>query len=250
MGNVTHPTVLNNGLTATPYPLNNYPPNVLLRPRLNASGSLYYWAFPNFFEIFDVPTGMLRLRFSLAQIVQNVETPIAIDQGGRPIFLITNAGLTVVDLGIAPLSVGHLSSSTVSAGADIKVRGSGFASSTRLLLEGSPQQLIVPMKTLLQITIPALSSGIQDLALTAKGWSRLSQCRHGRHNSWNVHHQRDGQLGCHHRDRNCHGDGAVGGRRLRMTITDKISVPWLRISRSQGAHRDCRPRTRLPLEPP
>ena len=52
-------------------------------------------------------------------------------------------------------------------------------------------------------------------------WSRLSQCCHTRHYYWNVHHHRDGHLGCHHEDRNCHRDGAIGVRRLRMDITDR-----------------------------
>ncbi len=35
-------------------PTNSNPPELLLRPRLNASGSLYYLPYPNFFEIIDV----------------------------------------------------------------------------------------------------------------------------------------------------------------------------------------------------
>jgi IPT/TIG domain len=166
LGSVAHPSVLNPGITSTPYPLNNYPANTLLRPRLNATGSLYYWAFPKFFEIIDVPTGTLRLRFSLTETVQNVETPIAIDQGGRQIFLITDKGLTIVDLGSAPLSVGHLSLSTASAGTQIQVRGSGFKSGVIASVGGQPTPVNLIDEDTLTLTIPALSSGVKDLTLT------------------------------------------------------------------------------------
>jgi hypothetical protein len=166
VGSVARPAVLYSGSTVTPYPLNNYPPNTLQRPRLNAAGSLYYWAYPNFFDIIDVSTGILRLRFSLAETVQNVETPIAIDQGGRQIFLITDKGLTVVDLGSAPLSVGHLSLSTASAGTQVQIRGSGFQSGITVTVGGQAATVSFNDENTLTITIPAQSSGIKDLKLT------------------------------------------------------------------------------------
>jgi hypothetical protein len=133
---------------------------------LNATGSLYYWAFPNFFEIVDVPTGTLRLRFSLTETVQNVETPIAIDQGGRQIFLITDKGLTMVDLGSALLSVGHLSISSASPGTQIQIRGSGFESGIIAAVGGQPATVNLTDENTITITIPALSSGVKDLTLT------------------------------------------------------------------------------------
>ena len=165
LGSLSRPVVLFKGLTATPYPLNNYPANSLQRPRLNAAGSLYYWAYPTYFEIFDVPTATLRLRFSLAETVQNVETPIAIDSGGRQVFLITNAGLTVVDLGSAPLSIGHLSSSIASTGTKVKIRGSGFQTGITATLGGQPAAVDLTDENTLSITIPTLISGLKDLTL-------------------------------------------------------------------------------------
>ena len=123
-------------MLVTPYPVNNYPSNTLQRPRLNTSGSLYYWAYPNWFEIFDVQKGMLQLRFSLNQTIQNVETPLAIDPSGRLVFLITDAGLTVVDLGTAPLSIGYLSSTLGTAGTQFQVRGSGFTAGITATVAG------------------------------------------------------------------------------------------------------------------
>jgi hypothetical protein len=166
VGSLARPVALFNGQTVTPYPLNNYPANSLQRPRLNAAGSLYYWAYPNYFEIFDVPTATLRLRFSLTETVQNVETPIAIDTGGRQVFLITSAGLTIVDLGSAPLSIGHLSPSTASSGTQIQIRGSGFKSGITTAIGGQPATISFTDENTLTVTVPTLSSGPQNMTLT------------------------------------------------------------------------------------
>jgi len=166
LGGVGRPEVLFPGQTATPYPLNNYPANTLEHPRLNASGSLYYWAYPNNFEIFDVPTAMLKLRFSLAEVIQNVETPLAIDDGGRQVFLITDKGLTVVDLGVAPLSVGHLSSTSGAAGTQIQVRGSGFVTGLSLKVGGQLVTANFVDENTLTFTVPTLATGPHDLTIT------------------------------------------------------------------------------------
>ena len=150
----------------TSYPLNNYPANTGLMPRMNASGSLYYWAYPNYFEIIDVPTGTLRMRFSLSETVQSVEAPIAVDSTGHLIFLITSAGLTVVDLGTAPLSIGHLAPSAGAAGTQIHVRGSGFVAGATALVGGQPATVSVVDESTLNLTVPSLASGPQDVTIT------------------------------------------------------------------------------------
>ena len=149
----------------TPYALNNYPNNTLLMPRLNASGSLYFWAFPNYFEIIDVPTGTLRMRFSLSETVQNVEAPIAVDSAGQQVFLITSAGLTVVDLGTAPLSIGHLTPNGGVAGTQIQVRGSGFVTGATVLVGGQSATVTVVDESTLNLAIPSVASGAQDLTI-------------------------------------------------------------------------------------
>lgn len=104
VGRLSHPVVF----YGTGFLLDSedtFPAGALFNPRLNDAGSLYFWPFPNYFEIVDVPTGRLRLRFSLVETVQNAVTPLALD-GTHDVFLITDKGLTVVDLGSALLSVG------------------------------------------------------------------------------------------------------------------------------------------------
>src|SRR5260370_31041578 len=120
IGRLAHPTVFY-GSNLNLYSEDQVPANALYNPRLNDSGSLYFWPFPNYFEIVDVPTGRLRLRFSLTEKVQSVVAPLALD-GGHDVFLITDKGLTIVDLGSSPLSIGHLSSSSGAARTQSQLR--------------------------------------------------------------------------------------------------------------------------------
>jgi hypothetical protein len=87
------------------------------------------------------------MRFSLSETVANVVAPIAIDSGGQFIYLITNSGLTVVSLGEALLSIGHITPSSTAVGS--QAAAVDFTDQNTLTL-----------------TIPALSSGPQDFVLT------------------------------------------------------------------------------------
>jgi hypothetical protein len=138
----------------------------LENPSLNASGSLYYWAYPNYVDIVDVQHGISRLRFSLNETVTKTESPMAIDAGGQHIFLITNKGLTVVDLGNAPLSVGHLSQTTASPGNQITVRGSGFENRIVVTVGSISASVSYTDSQTLTITVPNATTGLQDLVLT------------------------------------------------------------------------------------
>lgn len=158
LGNTAQPIVF--------YPQNTVNPAVqLYRPVLNISGSLYYIAYPNYFEVVDVLHAKLLMRFSLTETVQATASPIAIDSGGRYVYLITDKGLTVVDLGEAPLAIGHLSQQTAGAGSQVTVRGSGFDASVTAMVGGEPASVNVTDENTLTLTVPAVTSGPQDLVL-------------------------------------------------------------------------------------
>jgi IPT/TIG domain len=144
------------------------PPMILLHPRFNASGSLFYLAYPGYFEIIDVQHAVLRMRFSLTETVQynGTPAPMAIDSGGRFVYLITDRGLTVVDLGAAPLSIGHLTPQTASVGTQVTVRGSGFDSTITATVGGAAAVVSVTDQNTLTLTIPAAASGPEDIVLT------------------------------------------------------------------------------------
>jgi hypothetical protein len=146
------------------YPLANAA--ALCRPRLNAAGSLYFVAYPNYLEIFDVLHGKLLMRFSLSETVQNTASPIAIDSGGRHIYLTTDKGLTVIDLGEALLAIGHLSQSTASVGSQVTVRGSGFDASLTATIGGQAAAVSVTDENTLTLNVPAAASGPEDIVLT------------------------------------------------------------------------------------
>jgi len=142
------------------------PTSLLLRPRLNASGSLYYFSYPNYFEIIDVAHATLRLRFSLTETIQATASPLAIDSSGRHVYLLTDKGLTVVDLGAAPLSIGHLSQQNASPGSQIVVRGSGFDSGIAATVGGVAASVSFTDENTLTLTIPSAALGPQDIVLT------------------------------------------------------------------------------------
>jgi IPT/TIG domain len=160
------------GSIAHPFPFygnsfnNTNPPNLLLHPRLNASGSLYYLAYQNYFEIIDVAHAALRMRFSLTETIQDTASPLAIDSGGRYVYLLIDKGLTVVDLGAVPLSIGHLSPQNASPGTQIHVRGSGFDSGTTATVGGVAASVTVSDENTMTLTLPAAPSGPEDIVLT------------------------------------------------------------------------------------
>ena len=134
--------------------------------QLNDAGSLYFMPYQNFIDIIDVQHGLLRMRLSLAETVNNVAAPMALDSSGQRIFLLTAEGLTVVDLGAAPLSIGSLNPSQTSAGAQIAIRGSGFVPQTTATIGGTQAVVTYVDSETLQVTVPALAAGAADLVLT------------------------------------------------------------------------------------
>lgn len=165
LGRMAMPPVLYFPVSGVYYNLSPYGNGALGTPKLNDSGSLYYWAYPNYVDIVDVQHGLARLRFSLSETISNTVDPIAIDSGGRRIFLITNAGLTVVDLGEAPLSIGHLSQTTASAGAQVTVRGSGFENGIEVTVGGQAAATTWTDENTLTFLVPAAATGPQDVEL-------------------------------------------------------------------------------------
>lgn len=140
-------------------------PQVLPEPVMNAAGSLYYMAYPNFFDVVDLQHAILRMRFSLSETVSNTAVPEAIDAGGRFVYLITNKGLTVVDLGEAPLSIGWLSNTSGSPAAQVTIRGSGFNASTSATVNGQAATVSVTDENTLALTIPSIAAGPATIVL-------------------------------------------------------------------------------------
>jgi hypothetical protein len=105
------------------------------------------------------------MRFGLTEVIQDTAAALAIDSGGRHVYLLTDHGLTVIDLGQAPLSIGHLSLTTAGAGTQVTVRGSGFDSGTTATVGGLAATVSFTDENTLTLTIPAAGSGPEDIVL-------------------------------------------------------------------------------------
>ena len=152
--------------SAVYYNYSPYQDGALQNPALNDAGSLYFWSYPQYIDIVDVQHGLPRLRFSLAETVSNVVSPMAIDSGGQHIYLITSAGVTIVDLGQAPVSIGHLSQTVSTVGGQVQVRGSGFESGITVTVGGQIAAVTYADPQTLTMIVPPVTPGLQDLKLT------------------------------------------------------------------------------------
>jgi len=91
---------------------------------------------------------------------------MAIDPGGQFVFLITDKGLTEVDQGSAPLSIGHLSVSSASPGTVVTVRGSRFEAGMTATVARLNATVSVTDENTLTLTIPNAKSGPQNIVVT------------------------------------------------------------------------------------
>jgi hypothetical protein len=105
------------------------------------------------------------MRFSLTETISNTAVPIAIDSGGRHVYMITNQGLTIVDLGQAPLSIGSLSPSSALPGTQITVRGSGFTPSTTATIGSQLVTVNFIDENTLTFIVPSIVSGAANIML-------------------------------------------------------------------------------------
>ena len=141
--------------------------------RLNDAGSLLYVPVQfgissesvsfgeNGIDIYDVQHNELRERVMLSEQFSNSETiMMAADPSGQHIFLITNAGLTVVTLDAVPESIGSVTPISGPAGTLVTIRGSGFLPSTTVSFNGTNGNVTYVDADTLQTSIPAsLQSG-------------------------------------------------------------------------------------------
>jgi len=144
---------------------------------LNDSGSLMYLAngpmtiygggkTSSFVDVIDVNYGVVRSRIRLAENIQSVMTPMAVDQTDARVFLITDKGLTVVTVSGTPLSVGTVNPNSGSAGSLVTLRGSGFQRGMAATFNGTAANVVVVDSQTAQVTIPVVNSGMAKLILT------------------------------------------------------------------------------------
>ena len=133
--------------------------------KMNDSGSLLYVPFQNSVDILDVSHGMLSRRVTLSEQVPQTIDALAIDTTGQNIYAITNAGLTVVQLNTAPLSIGSVTPGAGSAGSTVTIRGSGFTSGTSVSFNGTTASTEFVDADTLHATVPSLATGPAQITL-------------------------------------------------------------------------------------
>jgi hypothetical protein len=133
--------------------------------RLNHTGSLLYaveGAYPvaaNLVSISDTHNGRLLLTMGLQANIGGSRGPLAIDPTGDKVLVATPTGVSYFELGVIPLAVGTVSPSQGLAGTSIKIRGSGFVSSTTVQIGGQNAICTETDSETLFCTVPNLRSG-------------------------------------------------------------------------------------------
>jgi hypothetical protein len=144
--------------------------------KMNASGSLLYQPLLHGVDLIDVNSGAWLRRIALTEQVQFVQNAMALDEVGNRLFLITDAGLTVVQLDPPPLSIGYLNpaSGPTTGGTSVTIRGSGFQPGTAVTIGGVPASTTFIDASTLQITTPALPVGGVRVTISIPGGASYS----------------------------------------------------------------------------
>lgn len=143
--------------------------------QFDQSGALLYAVNGAGVDIFDARTGQLRERVLLSeqilsgpvQILQTPEKTMVISPAGDQIFLLTTAGLTVVDLDDVPLGIGSVTPASAPTEGVVTVRGTGFVSGTSVAVNGASAVVSFVDASTLTVTIPsAVKAGPAQLTVT------------------------------------------------------------------------------------
>ena len=156
---------IESALTLPYYALTNSPIAVLGQ-RIQSGGGLLYLPLTNGVQIYDLPHAHLLRTYGGLSLSTNTKHTIALDDAGQTIYAISPTGLEVAMLDSVPISIGHVTPSSGSAGTQLVVRGSGFTSATLLTIGGIPVVPTLVDANTLQIKTPALPPGGVRISVT------------------------------------------------------------------------------------
>jgi len=152
--------------------------------QFDQSGALLYAVVNGIgIDIMDARSGQLRERVRLSEqilsgateVLQTPSKVMAVTPAGDRVFLLTNAGLTIVDLDAVPLGIGSVTPNAGSPGTVVTVRGTGFASGTSATANGSSANVSFVDSSTLKITIPAaLTNGPTQFILVNPDGSKFA----------------------------------------------------------------------------
>jgi IPT/TIG domain len=137
------------------------PQGAVAGEKMNASGSLLYQPLLHGVDVIDVNSGAWLRRIALTEQVQFVQNAMALDETGHRLFLITDAGLTVLQMDSPPLSIGYLTPAIgpAAGGTPVTIRGSGFQPTATVTFGGIAATTTFVDASTLQVTTPPLPTG-------------------------------------------------------------------------------------------
>lgn len=142
--------------------------NVLFGQKLNASGSLLYIPYKEGVGIFDVGRRRLAMKIGAPEPLPATIDSMSIDEHGKRIFLVSQSGVTILELNQVPLSIGHASPALgpSTGGTQVTIRGSGFQQGATVKFGSvSVATTFVDASTLTAVS-PSFASGPASLAVT------------------------------------------------------------------------------------
>jgi hypothetical protein len=151
--------------------------------QIDQSGALLYAVNGAGVDIMSARTGQLRERVLLAEpilsggseLLQTLSRAMAITPAGDQIFLLTTAGLTIVDLDSVPLGIGSVTPASGAAGSLVSVRGTGFVAGTSVTVNGISASAAFVDASTLSVTIPVgVQKGAAQFTLATPDGSKSS----------------------------------------------------------------------------
>lgn len=151
--------------------------------QLDQSGALLYAVNGTGVDILDARTGQLRERVVLSEqilggpteVLQTAVKVMDITPAGNKIFLLTTAGLTVVELDSVPLGIGSISPGSGPAGTVVTLRGSGLTRETSVRVNGIEAAVSFLDPSTMRVTIPeSVHAGAAQFTLRNPEHSKYS----------------------------------------------------------------------------
>jgi DNA-binding beta-propeller fold protein YncE len=144
----------------------------LVGEKLNPSGSLLYVPQSSSVgdvDIFDVHTGRLVLNVVLPEPLPSTLNAMALDETGTKMFLISNSGVTIVQLSQLPLSLASINPAAGAQATQVTLRGSGFQNGATVTFGSSQVPATYIDQNTLTAILPALSTGPIRVTVTNPG---------------------------------------------------------------------------------
>jgi DNA-binding beta-propeller fold protein YncE len=133
--------------------------------KLNPSGSLLFVpriageTTSSNVDVYDVNLGRIRMRINLPDGISETLNCMALDETGSRIFLVTNSGVSILQIAQLPLSIATVTNSTAPVGDQVTIRGSGFKIGATVMFGTVTASSSVVDANTITATVPSLSSG-------------------------------------------------------------------------------------------